>query len=722
MVGGDLRDQPSGILVDEMASRSARAKRQSNLYVLAELTGPVPGREAMKSRLIQRVHESYFAWRGSVTAGLQQAIGRANEMLFEENRSSLPGERWTAGISCVVLRETDLFVGQAGPAAVILISGRQANRFPELSPWLDDVPLEDMDAASLGERREVNVGLYHAPVAEGDLALIMDSELMRRLTAETWPSIMDSTTVEDVLQNLVAAGGGRDLSAVAVKLGDGGPAGVAFQPATPDTTPEPDAPGTRPVGEALSSMIAQLNLGQRFELLWRAALVALGSLWAGMMTLLGRLMPGKVTTEKASTGRGPMAKRQRPAPAVRPKRKGAARPRSDLTRKAMTGAAVAIPFIVAAVVALVVLQRGQTRRAEIEALWQRADSSWRLAQEAGDTATSRGHLADALGHVEGVLAAQPDHAEAAELRSRIQAKRDEIDHVRRVNWVASLKRYPASADLSRVVVEGQHIFVMDKAGGKVYHHQLDEFQQSLETESSDTVLVSKGQLVDSVLISDLVDMVWLPVGPGRQKAKLAILESGGSLLEYDPATSELTASSVAGSGNWSYPELIGSYYGRLYVLDTTANKIWRYEPTPDGYSAAPYDWLQTQVDLIGTADMAIGDSIYLLFDDGRVQKHTAGEPDTFEYTGWDVPPGRSEAFFTRPPEHTQSLYIADRENRRIARSSKEGELQRQFRLADSQVGENGDPLAGVTSLFVDEIGGYAYFLSGQDLYIIVLPE
>lgn len=723
MVGGGLDDQPVGILVDELASGSSKEKRQGFLYVLVELSGTAHGRESMTSRLVQAVHQSYFSWHGSVTAGLQQAVRRANEVLFGENRTSLPGERWTAGISCVVLRDSDLFVGQAGPAAVIHISGRQATRFPELSPWLDDVSMEDMDAAPLGVRQDVNVGLYHAPVIEGDRALILDSDLMRGLTPETWPGIVTSETVDEVLEHLVIAGEGRDVLAIVVKIGNDGPVEAAFRPATPIIVDEGEAPpASPPAGVAVAASLERLRLGERFGSFWKSILVVLGGLWAAVLTLVRRLMPGKVTTGQAPGGETAVAGKGKSLPDAPPRSPDADKAKSSATKKVLLGIAVAIPLIVAAIVIISVLQRGQTQKAEVDALMVSATTNWDLAQNAADTATSRGYLAAALHDVDAALAAEPDRIEASDLRTKILMSQDEVSQVRRVNWIAPLKRYPASSNLSRVVVEGQHIFVMDKNAGKVYHHQLDEFQQALDPDTADTVLVSRGQQVEGALVGDLVDMVWMPVGPGRQKAKLVILESGGSLLEYDPATGQMTSSTVAGTENWSFPELIGSYYGRLYVLDTTANKIWRYDPTVDGYSAAPHDWLNAQVDLIGVADMAIGDSIFLLFADGTVRKFSAGEPDIFELSGWDVPPGRSEAFFTRPPEHTQSVYIADQENNRIARSSKEGAFERQFRVADSQVGDSGDPLANVTGLFVDEIGGHAYLLSGQYLYIMVLPE
>jgi hypothetical protein len=299
---------------------------------------------------------------------------------------------------------------------------------------------------------------------------------------------------------------------------------------------------------------------------------------------------------------------------------------------------------------------------------------------------------------------------------------DQINHVKRITWVEELSTYPAEADLTRVVVEGTNVFVLDRNAGKVYHHQLDELQEALEPDTQNRVLVSKGDVVGDVLVGDLVDLAWIPVGGDRQKAGLGILESNGALLEFDPATEELIPLHLAASDTWQFPKLAGGFFGRFYLLDSVASKIWRYPPTPDGYSSAPDDWLQTEIDLVSVTDMAIGNSIYLLHADGAIQKLTAGDLDTFDISAWDTPPRNPSAFFTRRPEDARWVYVADRGNSRIVQAGREGEFVRQFQLADAHTAEGSNALDEVSSLFVDEIGGRAYFLSGQTLYLIMLPD
>jgi hypothetical protein len=119
--------------------------------------------------------------------------------------------------------------------------------------------------------------------------------------------------------------------------------------------------------------------------------------------------------------------------------------------------------------------------------------------------------------------------------------------------------------------------------------------------------------------------------------------------------------------------------------------------------------------------MAIGDSIYLLYADGAIRKFSTGEADTFDISDWDTPPSNPTSIFTRPPAETRWIYVADRGNSRIVQASKEGQFKQQFRVADATASESGDPLAGATDLFVDEIAGQAYLLSGRELYLLRLP-
>lgn len=713
-VGHGRYAPPSGLMINERASRLAKGRGRGNLYILVEVSGEEAGRDIIAMQLAASIHDMYYSLRGSITAGMQQAINEANSILFQENRNSLPDQQRKAGVSCIVLRDDDLFVAQAGPAAAYLAQEGKVTRFPDISPWLDDVPPEDMDAVSLGIRRDMDISLFHTQVGDGDTLLMLESEAARAVPKTAWTRILNSTPVETVLDTFLGTGQKSNQPALALRLGvEGQKPAAAQQPA-----PTPSAMADPPEPSPIALWIQELDLRDRVQVVGRTLLAAAAGLLGTLLTMFKRLMPGQPSPQPAPES--PRTVKSTPTASAVPKRK--TEPRSESFQKALVAIAIGIPLIVAAIVLVIYFQRGQTHRTELDTLWQEANALWEQAQTASDAAAARTLLGQSDGLITQLLEQQPDHPEATDLHGRIQARQDELNQVRRINWIAALQTYTGEANLTRVVVEGVHIFVMDRITGKVYHHQLDDYQQALTSDSQDTVLLSKGDQIGNVLVGDLVDMVWMPVGNNRPKANLLILESGGSLIEYDPATGERASLQVTGTENWRYPELVGSYYGRFYLLDPAANQLWRYLPTPDGYSDPPQSWLQAEVDLAGTVDMAIGNSIYLLYADGRLRKFTGGEPVAFDISDWDTPPNNPSALFTRPPEETQWVYVADHGNSRIVQTDKEGRFQRQFRLADPHTADGSDPLGGVTSLFVDEISGHAFFLSNQKLYLAVLPD
>jgi hypothetical protein len=471
--------------------------------------------------------------------------------------------------------------------------------------------------------------------------------------------------------------------------------------------------------------LAQFRIGESVRTVGRTLVAALAGLWAALLVLLKRMVPGQPSEQLTPGRQVTTVKGAGKRPKKRQATRAADRVQSDLVQRILIGVAIAIPLVVAAVVVFSVLQRSQTHRAELEVLWQKANADWSQTQATTDPIAIRTHLAAAKDSLDQLLKRQPDYTGAVELRKQVEVRLDEVNRVKRVgeeaDEIAELNGYPVDAELSRVVVEGTHVFVLDRKGGKVYHHQLDDRQRALQPDSRDTVLVKRGDRVGDVLVSDLVDMVWVPVGGGRQKANLVILERGGSLLEYDPTTKELRSLQVAASDTWQYPTLVGSIYGRFYLLDPNANEIWRYLPTGDGYSDPPDEWLKEAVDLAGVQDMAIGDSIYLLYADGKIRKLWDGRPDTFDISDWDTPPRNPAAIFTRPAEEMKWLYVADRDNSRIVQASQEGRFEQQFRLTDASAAKYGDVLAHATSFFVDEIGGHVYLASGQKLYLLILP-
>ncbi len=94
------------------------ARGRGNLYLLLDVSGDVEGRAEIERELLETLRREYSRHRGSITFGLSEALRAANTNLFDLNLQAPREARRMAGVSAVVLRGTDLYIAQAGPAVV----------------------------------------------------------------------------------------------------------------------------------------------------------------------------------------------------------------------------------------------------------------------------------------------------------------------------------------------------------------------------------------------------------------------------------------------------------------------------------------------------------------------------------------------------------------------------------------------------------------------------
>ena len=131
ITGGIWQEKASNLGIFEHSPIVPLHQGRGNLYILVETVGNFPNPENVQQRLIS-VAQERFREDGSVTNALREAIKAANSELFELNLNATREERGIAGITCVVLKDEEAFVGQAGPALLYHIGQNTFQRFPEL--------------------------------------------------------------------------------------------------------------------------------------------------------------------------------------------------------------------------------------------------------------------------------------------------------------------------------------------------------------------------------------------------------------------------------------------------------------------------------------------------------------------------------------------------------------------------------------------------------------
>lgn len=381
--------------------------------------------------------------------------------------------------------------------------------------------------------------------------------------------------------------------------------------------------------------------------------------------------------------------------------------------------AVAVLALVAVLVgglALVRYQEDQARGKRFAELMQMAQEKRSLVTPTMGRAAARDTLSQAEQALNQALELRPDDPDAKALYEGIRASLDSVDGVVRLANVTTLVEVPETqAKLGRVIVNGIDLFFLDTGQNRVYKYLFSSpAGTALQKLDVNPVLVRKGDEVGNVVAGDLLDIVWMPPGGMRSAGRFMALESGGSLLEYDP-TGGMRSLVVRDSQTWRKPKAISSFQGNFYVMDTQQNSIFKYEPTARGYENIPIEWLKTSVDLTNMVDMAIDGDIYLLGLDGRIQRFRGGLALPYTQPDLDRPMTNPASLFTAP--EVKSLYVVDPANQRIVQLGKEGGFQRQYRYS----GKDGafDALRGV---YVDEEQGRMYLTSGKKVLVATIPR
>ncbi len=725
IVDGVARERAANVLTVEPSPLIPLGRGKGNLYVLVEVAGEGVERDEICQLLLETINKEYFRAPGGITAGLRQAIRAANAQLFRENRDRLTAERLIGGVSCVALRESDAYIGQAGPALVYAAHKGELTRYPETSPWLELPPSRWIDegyVVPLGVRRDVEIDLFHCQVQPGDTIVLAETALARLAGQDRIARAVVYQEIDMALAHLKRLARGRDCSALLIEvlavaeeeeeeaeiLEEEWVPAIEVESLVERVRPERERRPVGPaalervtaVGEALTS---RLDLGGLLRTMGGVLVAGLAVLGSGVTTLFRRILPEAETPEQVPTRRVTQARRRTVTEAQ--------------GNKVLVALAIAIPLVVALLVGAVYLRWDKAREARFVELVEQAEARHALALTASDKPTARRLLHEAQGLLTEAQTLKPDDLAVSNLQEEIQASLDKINNVVKLYWLGALQRYDdPGSNPGRVIVSGIDIYVLDRGTDRVYKYLLNEVGDGLQDLDVDPVLLRKGDQRGDIVVGDLIDMVWMPVGSGRQTSNLLILESGGSLLEYDPVFG-LTVLPVGDKDKWRYPQLIGSYFGNFYLLDSQSNQIFKYLPTADGgYSNPPIPWFQVDVNLAGVVDMAIDGYIYLLYADGRILKFMGGEPVPFEQTELDEPLRGPTAIFTKPDEETKFLYVADAGNGRIVQFSKEGQFIRQFKAAEAGVFNQ------LKSLHVDEIGSKFYILSGNTLYMANIPE
>lgn len=767
ILDGAVQDEAPNLLVTR-GPLDTQGREAGQLAIAVELVGHSLGEEEMYEELLQAISDAYFRHPGNITARLQKAIQEANELLVHANAALPPEERLLGGVTCVFHMGQDVYIGQAGPVVAYLAQKGTLRRFPKSSPWLQK-PLpsapERLYPAPLGVHATVHANLFHALVQPGDVVVLGTTSLAHTLATKAVEEAVLFQPIDDALYNLARLCGDAEAACMVILIHAKGERPVATapsavapaepkvlaepQPAAPPQETEPEAelaeegllaadweaaaealaPGRPAPAEYDLGAVLPEEAAEAKEMPSPAALTRAPSRPARSafsLLSLGRALRRGIGAFFADVALGfavvvgglaslfrrrprPIAARPRPAPATR-----AARP---TVRRLWRMLAIAIPLVIILVLATQLIQ-AKHRLQRYEGLLRLAESKAALAQSAPTVQEKQTLLNESLALLGQARPIGPNDPRAAQLAAQVQATLDHVEGTVRLAPPLILYQVPASeqAALDGLVIAGSDLYLLDAKNVRVIRRTLDETGIGLQPDRGVPTVVARGATVGGYTVTNLWRMTWAAAVDNRASSGLLVITGDHRLLEYSPRRG-LSLLGLAGTDGWQQPAAVASYRGNLYVLDTSVNQIYRYSPTANGYEAAPDDWfaLSQARDLRGAVDMAIDGAIYVLYGTGRLEKFMRGDKQPFSLEGLAQPLQQPVALYTDVDDEAKYVYVADPGAQRVVQLAKDGRFVRQFRFRE------GDFLARITDLRVDEANARLYFTAGDAVYVCAMP-
>lgn len=569
--GQSRQSPPPGALALSAPRRSARGRAHDVFFVNL-------GAELGEAHEVASAAASaFYGTPGSVTAALRQAAVTVNQLLLDQKSQAA----FVAG----ALRQRDLYLAQCGPGqAILLRSGTIARITPEAS-----------SSRPLGSSLAPMVQFRHFEVQPADIVLTCNS------TADLWPDTVLSGLVglslDHVLDRL-GASATQDLQGLALRVPGSAPqrSQAAAEPAAAPAARQArrarssarvpnGAPAEQPGAYALPKSLSGQSRWLRQQ--WTRLQNAIGRAWTAFVEVMLRLAPGLLE-------------------APRP---------GEFSPNVLAFTAAAVPILVVGLSTLIYFSSG--RGEQFEAYLVQAEAAVVSARLEEDPQGAR---------PDWVLAAQwLDLAESykqtdqsAALREQVQAALDELDLVRRLDFVPTVSGgFGPQAELTALAATATDLYAYDRSNETIWHAW--STGRGYEIDSQFDCLAGRNSVPD---FGSPVSIVVQPEPGALGTEGVVALDADGTLLYCAPGVQPLISQLVAPNVGWGELRAMAVYGGDLYVLDPGKNTVWIYDASDGLFSGSPALYFVEDVPSLGTAiDLALAqDELIILYADGSIDR------------------------------------------------------------------------------------------------------
>ncbi len=701
----------------------ASGREDETFAMVLELRGPATSRLYRDIR--DAVAQAFWSTSGSPIAALRRAAIAAHRVLLHFNHQVPAESRCRGNLACAALRSDEVFLAMAGEVWARLLARDAEEQHPQ------------QPAPPLGSRAWADVTITYSPIQPGTVLLLSPQNLPEIVALDALDLVLRREE-EEILDGLEQLAGGESLTALVVRWPEGEMAPPpppsrrrrALQPveapATPSLVPEeekvlpepvsiaeaplwemegeiptplpqpwetesppgiiPSAPSPSPLRHPGSTLIGRLRAIGRGS--WRGVTAAGKALVGGVAALgsgLGALA--------SAIGRGGRALFRRLLPGAERRRRTAPRPvRLPPPENPRQMAAVALIILV--MVALITLFTWVRYGRDLlkERAISQAQEHIQAAQQAPSPDAARPHWEAVL-----TLLAEYNDPPSTALRTLAQDTLDGMDGVTRVSpaLVADLGSTPGR----RLAAWEQSVAVLEDEG------QVRRIPMGGESE---IIPLPQG--------ASPIDIARYQPESGRTSPTLLILGRGANLWAYDSRWGETRQLPFSPPPGGSDPVAMGTYQGRLYLLDPAVSQIWRYWPRNEQFTSGAEAYFSSEApSLIGARDLAIDGNIYVLFENGQVARYLDGKAEPFAVTGVPSPAPHFIAMAVDPELTNGPVYLADGATDRIVVLRADGSFCTQLRAS-------GGEFRGLQALTVSDTGNDLFVLAGGKIYRVPIPS
>ena len=151
------------------------------------------------------------------------------------------------------------------------------------------------------------------------------------------------------------------------------------------------------------------------------------------------------------------------------------------------------------------------------------------------------------------------------------------------------------------------------------------------------------------------------------------------------------------------------YNRRVYSLDTANNQIYKHDVITNGFSLGK-PWLQdNSTDLKAGVDLAVDGDVFVLGQNGIINKFTKGQLQNFNLSKIEPPLTTADKIWTY--NDLNYIYVLDTAEKRILVVDKMGQVKNQV---------TADEFTKPTAMIVDEPKNIMYILDSNKLYQVAL--